>query len=179
MRYFNQSDVQNFRKSIILEHYSINKRKMNQVFDVFLSHSSQDESILPSVINFLSGYGVNVYIDIADEKLPQRPTEETGQMLKQRIYQSRKFIVLVTQNSKDSKWIPWELGIADEKKKIENVALLPYVQNSSMQVWPEQEYLGLYPRIVLNTLSGNTSPEWMVLHHHRNSGTELGKWLKR
>lgn len=177
MRYFNQTDMQNFKKSLIIENYNISKRTANKAFDVFLSHSSEDKAILPSVINFLSQYGVNVYIDIADDELPKRPSSETGEMLKNRIYEARKFIVLVTQNSKDSKWIPWELGIADEKKKIKNVALLPFVQTSG-QIWPEQEYLGLYPRIVYDTFRGQTLPVWMVLDHHNNRGTELSLWLK-
>lgn len=134
---------------------------------------------MPSVINFLSQYGVNVYIDITDDELPPKPSAETGIMLKNRIYQAGKFIVLVSQNSKDSKWIPWELGIADEKKKINNIALLPYVQSSTNPTWPEQEYLGLYPRIVNHTFIGQTSPVWMVLNHHKNSGDELGRWLRQ
>lgn len=177
MRYFNQIDVQSFRKSLILENFSINKRSY-QTFDVFLSYSSKDKDILPSAINFLSQYHVNVYIDIADEALPEKPSPETGKMLKNRICEARKFIVLISENSKDSKWIPWELGIADEKKKINNIALLPTTQDGLLKSWPEQEYLGLYERIVYGNLKGYTSPVWMVYDHHTNTATELGLWLK-
>lgn len=178
MRYFNQYDVKNYDKSIIVENYTFAKKSLNQAFDVFLSHSSKDKDILPSIINFISQYGVNVYIDKSDVELPRKTSPETGEILKNRIQKAKKFIVLVSENSKDSKWIPWELGIADEKKKIENVALLPSVQSSSQSNWPEQEYLGLYPRIVLETFSGQTTPVWMVLDHHSNTGIELGQWLK-
>jgi hypothetical protein len=179
MRYFNESDVQNFKKSIILDSYNFSKRAAYQSFDVFLSHSSKDDDILSSVINFLSQYNVNVYIDKSDEDLPKKPSPETGEVLKNRIQEAKKFMVLVSPNSKDSKWIPWELGIADEKKKIRNVALLPQVQSVSNPDWPEQEYLGLYPRIVYGKLQGYQAPVWMVLDHHSNTGTELGKWLRQ
>ena len=179
MRYFNASDVQTFNKTVILENYTIEKKASYQSFDVFLSHSSKDKEVLPSVINFLSQYGVNVYIDKTDKELPRNTSPETGDILKKRIQESKKFIVLVSPNSKDSKWIPWELGIADEKKKIRNVALFPNVQNASMPSWPEQEYLGLYPRIVLENFKGQSTPVWMVLDHHASTGTELSEWLKR
>lgn len=179
MRYFNESDVKNLKKSINLNNYYFEKKASYQSFDVFLSHSSKDKDILPSVINFLSKYNVNVYIDKSDDELPKKPSSETGDVIKSRIQEAKKFIVLVSQNSKDSKWIPWELGIADEKKKIENVALLPCIQSTSLSDWPEQEYLGLYPRIVYGNFKGTTTPVWMVLDHHNNTGLEIGEWLKR
>mgnify|MGYP000903467631 CR=1 FL=1 len=178
MRYFNQSDVQVFDRSIIIENYTLAKKSPYQSFDVFLSHSSKDNGILPSVINFLSGYGVNVYIDKADGELPKITSPETGGILKNRIQEARKFIVLISENSRDSKWIPWELGIADEKKKIDNIALLPTVQGNSLPDWPKQEYLGLYHRIVYSRFRGQQQSVWMVLNHHQNIGTELKKWLK-
>jgi hypothetical protein len=116
MRYFNQYDVQALNKSIIIENYTFAKKASYQPFDVFLFHSSKDKDILPSVISFLSEYGVNVYIDKADEELPSSTSPETGEILKNQIHEARKFIILISENSRYSKWIPWELGIADEKK---------------------------------------------------------------
>ncbi len=178
MRYFNQSDGKGLNKSIIIENYLLAQKASYQSFDVFLSHSSKDKDILPSVINFLSGYGVNVYIDKTDEELPRITSPETGEILKNRIQEARKFIVLVSESSRHSKWMPWELGIADEKKKISNIALLPAVQDSSFPDWPQQEYLGLYPRIVYSNFKGQQQSVWMVLNHHENTGTELNEWLK-
>lgn len=179
MRYFNQSDVQTFKKSIIIENYTFDKKASYQAFDVFLSHSSKDKDILPSVISFLSEYGVNVYIDKSDNELPQNISPETGKILKNRIQEARKFIVLISENSRYSKWIPWELGIADEKKKMKNIALLPTVESGFLPDWPQQEYLGLYPRIVYSNFKGQNKVVWMVLNHHQNTGTELSEWLNQ
>lgn len=179
MRYFNENDVKKYDKTLIMESYTFEKKASYQSFDVFLSHSSKDKYELPSVINFLTEYGVNVYIDKSDKELPKKTSPETGEILKNRISESKKFIILVSPNSKESKWIPWELGLADVKKKIENIALLPIVQTHSNSNWAEQEYLGLYPRIVFEKFKGEQNPVWMVLNHHLNSGIELGKWLKK
>jgi hypothetical protein len=181
MKYFSStaSEIQNFNRGVIVEDHDFEKRAFASVTDVFLSHSSMDKGVLPQVIGFLEKHGAKVYIDKVDKELPEKTSSETGVKLKERITQCPKFIVLVTANSKNSRWIPWELGIADEKKKLPNVALLPDIGNQASAEWPEQEYLGLYPRIVLETFNGQTSPVWMVLDHHKNRGTELREWLRR
>ena len=181
MKYFSSiaPDVQNFSRGILVENHRFEKRAAATKSDVFLSHSSLDKDVLPQVIGFLEAYGARVYIDKADKELPQKTSAETGMKLKERITQCAKFIVLVTVNSKSSRWIPWELGVADEKKKLPNVALLPDVGNQSNADWPEQEYLGLYPRIVFGAHQNYSNPIWMVLDHHKNTGTELGQWLKQ
>ena len=180
MKYFNSAapEMQNFSAQVLVEKHNFEKRAFPSSSDVFLSHSSTDKGALPQVIGFLERHGAKVYIDKVDKELPQKTSAETGVKLKERIAQCSKFIVLVTANSKNSRWIPWELGIADEKKKLPNVALLPDVGNQSNAEWPEQEYLGLYPRIVLETFNGQTTPVWMVLDHHAGAGTELAQWLK-
>lgn len=182
MKYFSSaaSEIQNFSQGVVVESHDIEKRASASAADVFLAHSSLDkEDALPKAIGFLMKHGAKVYIDKNDKELPQKTSAETGVKLKKRIEQCPKFIVLVTAKSKNSRWIPWELGIADEKKKLANVALLPDVGNQTNADWPEQEYLGLYPRIVLNRFKGQSAPVWMVLDHHNNTGTKLSEWLKR
>ena len=181
MKYFSStsSEIQNFSRNVLVENHRFEKKASATVSDVFLSHSSKDESALKNVIGFLENYGAKVYIDKSDKELPQKTSAETGKKLKVRIAECPKFIVLVTANSKDSRWIPWELGVADEKKKLPNVALLPDVGNQANAEWPEQEYLGLYPRIVFGKHQSYQLPIWMVFDHHENTGTELSQWLKR
>ena len=181
MKYFSStaSAIRNFSRGVNVEAHQFDKRASASTADVFLSHSSADKDALPIVIGFLKHHGAKVYIDKSDKELPQKTSPETGIKLKDRIAQCPKFIVLVTANSISSRWIPWELGIADEKKKVPNVAILPDVRNQSNADWPEQEYLGLYPRVVLERFGGQTTPVWMVLDHHNKMGAELGQWLKR
>jgi hypothetical protein len=181
MKYFSStaSEIQNFSKGVIVEAHDFEKRASATKADVFLSHSSLDKEALPKAIGFLEAHGAKVYIDKVDKELPKKTSAETGVKLKERIYQCPKFIVLVTANSKNSRWIPWELGIADEKKRLPNVAILPDAGNQTNVEWSEQEYLGLYPRIVFGKHQSYPNPIWMVLDHHKNTATELGLWLKR
>ena len=75
-------------------------------------------------------------------------------------------------------WIPWELGIADGEKGAYPVALFPTANKSNEQRWAEQEYLGLYRRIVWGTMTGWSEKGWMVLNHVKNTATSLRKWLE-
>lgn len=178
MRYFN--DIDCISKSLILEKHNINTAAFSPYTpSVFLSHSSKDELKLPFVISFLENYGVKVYIDKNDPRLPKETSPETAQMLKDNIKKCNKFILLVSENSKDSRWIPWELGLADIAKTTSNVALLPIANDYFQATWTKQEYLGLYDRISKGRHTSYNNEIWMVHDYINNTGVELGTWLKR
>ena len=71
-------------------------------------------------------------------------------MLRNTIQKCRKFVVFVTTNSKESKWIPWELGLGDGTKTNSNVALFPSAKYSDEESWLNQQYLGLGVEIPQN-----------------------------
>lgn len=174
MRYFNESDVRKYeeRKFIVLESCNINKASyFSPICSVFLSHSNKDEASLKGVIAFLKSLGADVYIDLNDITLPQKPSQETARKLKEQIKKCSKVIVLVSENSKNSKWIPWEVGIADMNKTPQKIALLPKTESVSA-VWPEQEYMGLYNRII------QYAGLWYIQDAETGYKTLLETWLK-
>lgn len=146
---------------------------------IFLSHSSKDSELLPGVITILENHGGYVYIDKKDPRLPYTVTPETANILRDTIRQCRKMVVLVSSNTKSSRWIPWELGLGDEAKNAYNVALFPVVEKSYETAWTQQEYLGLYRRIIWGTFKGKDKGEWMVQEHRKNTADQLGEWLRQ
>jgi hypothetical protein len=144
---------------------------------VFLAHSTKDERYLPGVISMLENYVGQVYIDKADSRLPESTNRETAETLRSTISECTRFVLFVTTNSKDSKWVPWELGIADGKKGHQPVALFPAANSKDEKQWAQQEYLGLYSRIVWGRMEGWTEDGWYVLDYLQNTGTPLKKWL--
>jgi len=142
----------------------------------FLSHSSKDDELVVGATRVPQNHGALVYTDKVDSEMPPYTTEETANLLKQRIQQTRKFVLLASDNSKESHWVPWELGIADGTKGLRNIALFPAVENLG-EAWPAWEYMGLYRKIVWGDLEGYSKPVWMVLDESRNAATELSKWL--
>ncbi len=144
--------------------------------NTFLSYSSKDFEFVPAVIKILENHGTNVYIDRRDVRLSGEANEETGNILKDSINKCSRFVLFVTENSKDSKWIPWELGVADGSKSLKDIALFPSAEKRYEQTWSEQEYLGLYQRIIWGNFK-NSEPEWLVYNHHKNTAERLGDWL--
>ena len=145
--------------------------------NVFLSYSSKDTDMLPYPIKILTDHGREVYIDKGDDRLPEPPSSKTAKISKETIKKLPRMVVFVTPNSKDSKWIPWELGLGDGSKSNYNVAIFPSVEKSYDTKWTEQEYLGPYSRIVFGGLKGYSKDVWMVYDHKTHTAVELGKWL--
>ena len=130
-------------------------------------------------IRILEGHGATVYIDKKDPSLPPYTNKGTALTLKNRINDSKKFVLLASKNSKESKWVPWELGLADRYKGTSCVAIFPAVEERQDTAWTHWEYLGLYDRIVWGDLEGHQKRVWMVLDQKKNTATELSKWLTR
>lgn len=143
----------------------------------FLSHSTLDAELLPGVIRLLELHGAQVYVDKKDGDLPPYTSRSTATLLKKRIMQSRKFILFATNASKDSRWIPWELGISDGLKRAANTAVLPGVDTIRDVAWAEREYLRIYDRIVYGDLEGGNGKMWMVWNQRRNDAIPLVDWL--
>ena len=145
--------------------------------NVFLSHSSKDKDKLNDILSFLSKYGAQVYIDKNDEELPKMTNYKTAEILKNRIKNIPKFVLFVTPNSKESRWIPWELGLADGMDKYENIAILPASAHKYDSDWTEQEYLALYQQIVWGKPDGEDIADWVVFDKFKNKKIYLKDWL--
>jgi hypothetical protein len=104
-----------------------------------------------------------------DEGMPDTVSGETARKLKERINEQKKFLVLVTENSKDSRWVPWELGYADSKKGLEHIAALPVAEKYDFS---HNEYLSIYPRI--EAYNG----KWIVWTAEPPRLVYLEDWLK-
>lgn len=169
---FNQKLTINEQRSIKIAASKKNAK------NTFLSHSSKDAEYLPGVIELLENHGASVYCDLGDDRMPEDPSPETAQIIKSQITSSKKLVVFVTINSKDSKWVPWELGVGDMSLSPKNVALLPASKESWNQSWARQEYMGLYNHIVFGRITGKPQPLWMVYDYRTNSAMTLSEWCR-
>jgi len=147
--------------------------------NIFLSHSSEDNEYLPYVVNILKNHGGNPYVDIGDDKLPTPPSIDTAKILKSNIQKAKRFILFLTTNSKDSKWVPWELGLSDGAKSNNDIAIFPSADVAYNTNWMNQEYLGLYRKIVWGRLNGYDKELWMVWDEPTNTADELSQWIQQ
>lgn len=130
-------DLNESRGEIIKPSYFA-QRKVN----VFISHKHDDLDDLMGLIGFLEKeFNVKAYIDSQDPAMPRKTSGETATILKDRIDECDRFILLATDGAIESKWCNWELGYGDAKKG-KKVALLPlkklgisYTGNEYMEIY--------------------------------------------
>ncbi|EKT4450879.1 MULTISPECIES: toll/interleukin-1 receptor domain-containing protein [Pseudomonas] len=145
----------------------------------FISHSSKDKDLVMGAIEVIANHGGMPYIDEVDPEMPKHTSEETAELLKKRITDCKRFVLLTSPNSKDSRWVPWELGVADGKKGVNRIAIFAASDYESDDSWSSWEYMGLYPRIVWGKLKGYPNELWMVYTEKTNTAETLESWLRR
>lgn len=182
IEYATREDLLRLSSSLPLrEQASVQKaaEERNPTGATFLSHSSKDQELVVGAVALLAEHGATVYIDKKDPALPPYTNTTTAIGLKKRIRQSRNFVLLASENSKNSRWVPWELGIADQAKTLSRVAILPTLEHQQDKGWTKWEYLGLYRRIVWGDIKGYDGPQWMVLNERTNRATPLSRWVTK
>src|SRR5437763_866033 len=98
-------------------------------FDIFLSHSREDASLIKALRDELVEAGFAVYVDWIEDPQLERShvTKETAKALRQRMRQSKCLLFATTEAAKTSVWMPWELGYMDSYT-YSRVAVAPIVE---------------------------------------------------
>lgn len=84
-------------------------------YDAFISHSVLDMDLVKQIKKEMNAKGKVLYIDWLNDKTNLKReycNVSTAEVIKRRIEQSEKIILLVTNNIFSSQWVPWELGYA-------------------------------------------------------------------
>lgn len=117
-------------------------------FDLFLSHSSRDKTLVLGAKVLLERKGLSVYVDwIDDGDLDRAAVDRTrAELLRRRMGQCDWLFYAHTPNAALSRWCPWELGYFDGLRRPERrVLILPILQTG--QSYKGQEYLSLYDTV--------------------------------
>jgi len=152
---------------------------------VFLSHKHSDLQELKGVMGLLKEYGVKVYIDSMDNKMPKETSGDTAKRIKEVIKFSKKFILLATEKAIESFWCNWELGFGDTHKFKNHIAILPIKEKGESDFqYKGNEYLQIYPRINYRNSFTNYKGHFFksgyyVENADDNYITELSEWLKQ
>lgn len=138
--------------------------KLSSVSNLFLSHSSADAgSLLRGALDVLQKHGASVYADVLDPDARRLTPPEFGDFFAQAIRDTGHLVVLLTENTGDSRWVPWELGLAHGIHGQRRAAVWPVLQNPAQPPsWLRQEYLLAYPVLERATLMGRQGEEWVV-----------------
>ena len=147
-----------------------------QHFDIFLSHSFDDKDIIYGMWLSLEDLGYKVYVDwIHDQNLSRdKVTKETAEVLRSRMRSSKSLFFATSNSSSGSKWMPWELGFKDAQNQ--KAAILPIAQTDT-QSYVGQEYLGIYPYITEDAVSGGNTQKRLWVRTSSTCYVLFDNWL--
>jgi hypothetical protein len=141
---------------------------------IFLSHSHTDKAVVEQAKIFFENLNISIYVDWADETMPEKANGVTATKIKSKIQSNDKFVLLATNAAVISKWCNWEVGIGDTYKlSNKKIALLPLSDNSG--TWQGNEYFQIYPRIEKNPLYNDS----YTVFYPDGTFEDLRTWLRR
>lgn len=147
------------------------KSASSRTLTIFLSHSHKDRTLVTGLLNILRAEDVEVYVDWNDKDLPRVTNRATAEQIKREIISRHLFIILATRNAMESKWVPWEVGVADQSKSDEQILVVPVSDRNGQ--FHGNEYLQLYRRVEEASGGG-----YGVFPPSTTSGAHLMEYLK-
>lgn len=88
---------------------------------VFISHKSSDKGDAIAIAKYLDDCGVSTYIDLRDDGLQDAARRNDAQAIVKHIQQgpevSTDILVLLSDTTKESWWVPYEIGYAKHAGK--------------------------------------------------------------
>lgn len=104
---------------------------------VFISHKNTDATLAAKVAWRVKINGVQTYLDVIDDALA-KDGPDLADLLLQRMSSCDQLIAVVSTATKDSWWVPWEIGVGSEKgfrmaSYSESYVSLP----SYLEKWPD------------------------------------------
>ncbi len=104
---------------------------------VFISHKNTDAALAETVARRVRANGLETYLDTIDDALV-KDGPDLADLLLQRMGQCQQLIAVVSDQTKDSWWVPWEIGVGSEK----NFRMASYSRSyvslpSYLKKWPE------------------------------------------
>lgn len=162
MQFFTEESFNKIPQSLISEINVITpnspqfNNKDSNLPTLYLSYAILDKKLVIKTATFLKSVYQNIHIDWAEYSMSEKNCIDNATNIKNKIITNNKFILIATSASIFSRWVNWELGIADSNKySTDNLAIFPIVDPKSN--WHGNDYLNIYPRIEQHTKSSINS----------------------
>lgn len=81
---------------------------------VFISHKNTDSHLAARVSHRIRQNGLETYLDVIDDALLKDGPDLADHLL-QRMSKCDQLIAVVSESTKTSWWVPWEIGVGSEK----------------------------------------------------------------
>jgi hypothetical protein len=148
MNYITEAILRDYAEKISVKcriFSNIKTSRASALSTIFLSHSHLDKELALGLVGYFESLGISLYVDWNDGDMPRIANRETADKIKQKIASNSLFMVLATKNALNSKWVPWEVGVADQMKHFSRILVIPV--SDSYGRYEGSEYLQLYQQI--------------------------------
>ena len=81
---------------------------------IFISHKKEDEYTAFGIQQVLENMGIEAYLDILDDTISDNG-EKLTKHIRKKLRECSDVIVVLSDNTKRSWWVPFEIGMATEK----------------------------------------------------------------
>ena len=100
---------------------------------VFISHRSSDMKAAEAIAKYLKSNDIDIYLDKLDGELQEKAKEEDAKGIVEAINEGLKYsthiLVLISDRTRESWWVPYEVGYSKKgEKKIASALLMGYVE---------------------------------------------------
>ena len=106
---------------------TLSYRKKLGIKCVFISHQKNDADICRHIADYLMKAGIDVYFDEYDKDLKnyrqQNNPANVVFSIKNGIQQSSHMLCVISPNTLQSKWVPWEVGYGYDKTQLSVLTL--------------------------------------------------------
>lgn len=79
---------------------------------VFISHQKKDSDIANKIADYLLDAGIDIYFDQFDKSIDRSNPQSVVTAIQRGIENSSHMLVLFSNNTFGSMWVPWEIGYA-------------------------------------------------------------------
>lgn len=79
---------------------------------VFISHQKKDSDVAKTVAEYLLDAGIDIYFDQLDKSIDRSDPQFVVTAIRRGIENSSHMLVIFSQNTFGSMWVPWEIGYA-------------------------------------------------------------------
>ena len=143
MNYYNLAKLEAWERSVITH---------SDHRCVFISHKKEDEDAANAIGNYLTNVaGINIYLDTQDCVLREAVSTENDQKIVDSIQNgltsSSHLLCLISDNTKLSWWVPYEIGFADKQGidiaalKLNNVDDIPSYLKTKRALYTSDDFL--------------------------------------
>lgn len=133
---------------------------------VFISHKNTDQYIARRVLDVLKSQGVDAYLDLLDNTIVYKG-ELLTKHIKSKINECTDILVVMSEETRYSWWVPFEIGMATQK----DLPTVSYLQ-SGVEL---PDYLAYWPRLRNET----DLLQYVVTRRYVQQQTIIGRSLEQ